>query len=230
VKIYTLILLSLSVLLFGSCAKDSSVYITTNTFANKEVIPEGFKADDSFSIATKQKGNALFTQEVSQKIATILTNRGFSVKKTSDVDYTLNFSFGMSKSTHTRDVAVFIPDYGHWYYHDYHYPYGYGYRIAYIPEEYTLFNKILLVEVYKNGSKKVGAMVPIWQGTAHTYEEDSNLRDAIDYLLVTVFQYFGRNTQRYIKSKMEENNEEVEKLRQEYFRPIGYIEKKEPTL
>lgn len=226
-KICKLILLNLSIFLIGSCAKESSMRITTNTFANKEVIPHGFKKHNSFSISTKQKGDSLFAQEVSQKIATILKNKGFTVKTTTDVDYNLNFSFGMKQSTHTRDVPVYIPDYGCWYYHHYHYPYGYGYgyRIAYIPEEYTLFNKILLIEVYKNSNNKTEKIAPVWQGTAHSYEEDSDLRDAIDYLLVTIFNHFGQNTQKYIKSKIEENNKEVEKLRQEYFQPIGYVGK-----
>ena len=219
-KFCKLILLSLSILLLGSCGKESGMRITTNTFANKKVIPQGFKKHSSFSISTKQKGDPLFTQEVSQKIATILKNKEFTVKTTSNVDYNLNFSFGMKKSTHTRDVPVYIPDYGHWHYHHYRHHYGYGYRIAYVPEEYTLFNKILLIEVYRNSINKTEA---IWQGTAHSYEEDSDLRDAIDYLLVTVFKHFGRNTQKYIQSKMEDNNKEVKKLRQEYFNRVDAL-------
>jgi hypothetical protein len=223
-KIYKLFLLNLSIILLGSCARESGMRVTTNTFANKEVIPQGFKKQTSFSISTKQKGDPLFTREVAQKIATILRNKGFTIKTTSDVEYNLNFSFAMSKSTHVRDVPVYIPDYGHWHYHHYHH--GYGFSIAYIPKEFTLFHKILLLEVYKNSGSRAERIVPVWQGTAHVYEEDSDLRDAIDYLLVTVFKYFGRNTKRYIKSKMEDDNEEVRKLRQEYFQPIGYIEKK----
>lgn len=226
-KIYKLVLLNLAIVLLGSCGKDSGMRITTNTFADQEVIPEGFERNASFSISTKQRGDRLFTQEVSQKIATILRDKGFVAKRTADADYTLNFSFGMKKSTHTRDVPVYVPDYGHWYYHDYHYPYGYGYgyRITYVPEEYTLFNKILLVEAYKNSGSKTEKAVPVWQGTAHSYEEDSDLRDAIDYLLVTVFKHFGRNTKKYIQSKMAEDNQEVKKLREEYFKPIGYKNK-----
>jgi hypothetical protein len=222
-KIFKTILLNILILLVGSCGKDSGMRITTNTFANKEEIPKGFKKQSSFFISTQQKGDSLFAQEVSQKIATILKNQEFTVKTSDDADYTLNFSFGVKQSTHTRDVAVYIPDYGHWHYHHYHAPYGYHYRIAYIPEEYTLFNKILLIEVYKNnnGSTKEE---PVWQGTAHSYEEDSDLRDAIDYLLITVFKHFGRNTQKYINSKIEENNEDVKKLRQDYFQPLGYVE------
>ena len=221
-KICKLILLSFPIILFCSCAKDGDMRITTNTFADKEVIPEGFEPNSSFSISTKQKGDRLFSQEVSQKIATILRDKDFVIKGTSYADYTVNFSFGMKQSTHTRDVPVYVPDYGHWYYHDYHHPYGYGYgyRITYVPEEYTLFNKILLVEVYKNSGNKSEKLKPIWQGTAHSYEEDSDLRDAIDYLLVTVFKHFGRNTQKYIQSKMAEDNQEVKKLREEYFKPI----------
>jgi hypothetical protein len=41
-------------------------------------------------------------------------------------------------------------------------------------------------------------------------------------LLITVFKHFGQNTQKYIKSKMEDNDAEVEKLRQEFFRPVGF--------
>ena len=219
-KVRNLILLTMSIILLGSCAKDSGMRITTNTFANKEIIPKGFQKNDSFSITTKQKGDELFAKEVSQKIATVLEDRGFVVKTDGDADFNLNFSFGMEKSTHTRDVPVYIPDYGYWCYH-HCCRYGCGYTIAYVPEEYTIFNKILLVEVYKNGKK-----IPVWQGTARSYEEHSDLRDSIDYLLITVFKNFGKNTQKYIKSKMERNDQEVIKLRQRYFKPIGYVEKK----
>jgi|SaaInlLV_10m_DNA_2_1039722.scaffolds.fasta_scaffold00107_16 hypothetical protein len=221
-KTHKFILLILPIILLGSCAKKSSIRITTNTFANKEVIPHGFEPGASFSVETTQKGNPLFTKEVSQKIATLLKSNGFETKTGRNINYNLKFSFGMKQSTHTRDVPVFIPDYGHWYYdsfYGYGYSHGYNYTVAYVPEEYTLFNKILLIEVYKKGDKET----PIWQGTAHSYQETSDLRNSIDYLLVTVLKHFGKNTQRYIKSKMKNNDPEVEKLRQEYFRPIGII-------
>jgi len=219
-RIHKLVLLSLSTILFASCGRDGGMRITTNTFANKEVIPYGFKPGDSFSISTKQKGDQLFAKEVSQKIASILTNKGFKLKSPHAADYNLRFSFGMKKSTHVRDVPVFIPDYGHWHYHHYYHPYGFGYRVAYVPEEYTLFNKILLIEVNKNRRFLTTKSTPVWQGTAHSYEEDSDLRDAIDYLLITVFRYFGVNTKKYMKSIMDEGDKEVERLRQEYFKPV----------
>ncbi len=227
-KIYKLFLLSISILLLSSCGKDTGMRITTNTFANKEIIPRGFKPNSTFSITAKQKGDQLFIQEVSQKIATLIKDQGFSVKTTGKADYDLIFSFGMEKSTHTRDVPVYVPDYGPWYYYNYYAPYryGYGYRVTYVPEEYTLFNKILLIEVYKNSS---GKKEPVWQGTAHSYEEDSDLRDAIDYLLVTIFKHFGRNTQKYINTRMEETNQDVQRLREEYFQPIDYTEKNNKT-
>ena len=212
----TLALLTLA--LFSSCIKDSDMRITTNTFANKKVIPKGFSSGSSFSVVAKQKGEELFSKEVSQKIATILKKQGFEIKEPRNADYNLTFAFGMKKSTHVRDVPVYIPDYGHWYYGHYHHRYAYGYTIAYVPEVYNLFNKILLIEVYKNGDK-----APIWQGTSSSYEEDSDLRDAIDYLLVTVFKHFGRNTRKYIVSKMAQDDPEVENLRIEYFQPaIGF--------
>ncbi len=124
-KICKFILLNLSILLLGSCAKESGMRIRTNTFANKEEIPEGFKEHTTFSISTKQKGDRLFSREVSQKIAAILKDKGFTVKTTDNADYALNFSFGITKSTHTRDVPVYIPNYGPWYYHRYpHHSYG----------------------------------------------------------------------------------------------------------
>jgi hypothetical protein len=211
------ILLIASILLFSSCGKDTGMRITTNTFANKEIIPDGFEKGTSFNIVTKQKGNELFTQEVVKKIATILNEKGFKIK-TLGADYKLNFSFAMEKSTHTRDVPVYIPNYGPWYYYDYYPYYRYGYNVAYVPEQYNLYNKILLVEVYEKGLLK---NKPVWQGTAHSYEEDSDLRDAIDYLLVTVFKYFGQNTPKNINSRMEENDASVNKLRDEYLRPTN---------
>ncbi|MBD3273319.1 DUF4136 domain-containing protein [Candidatus Dependentiae bacterium] len=216
-KIEKLILITTSILLFCSCGKDTGMRITTNTFANKEIIPKGFEKGASFSIKAKQKGDPLFVQEVSQKIATLLKENGFKVKE-NNADYKLNFSFAMEKSTHTRDVPVYIPDYGPWYYYDYYPYYRYRYRVVYVPEQYTLFNKILLIEVYEKGFWK---NKPIWQGIAHSYEEDSDLRDAIDYLLVTVFKYFGKNTPKRIRSKIEENDSNVNKLRQDYFKPIN---------
>lgn len=213
-KINKLFLLAISILLFSSCGKDTGMRITTNTFANKKLIPKGFKQGDSFSISAKQKGNELFSDEVSKKIATLLQDKGFKVTNSILSDYDIKFSFGMEKSTHTRDVPVYIPDYGPWYYNNYYHRYRYNYRVTYVSETYTLFNKILLLEVYKNGN-------PIWQGTAQSYEEDSDLRDAIDYLLVTVFKHFGKNTQKNIKTRIEDNDQRVQRLRQEYFQPLN---------
>jgi len=226
-KFRSFVSIGLAIFFLGSCAKDNSLRVTTNTFANKEIIPHGFKKGSSFSISTKQKGDPLFTKEVSQKIATILKDKGFVVKANGDADYELNFSFGMEKSIHVRDVPVYIPDYGCWHYHSCHgcCGCGYGYRVAYVPEEYTLFNKILLIEVFKETGLVSKERIPVWQGTAQGYEENSDLRDGVDYLLITVFKNFGKNTQKYVKSRMEKNDESVTRLRQRYFQPVGYQEK-----
>lgn len=218
-KSINLILLSISILLFSSCGKDTGIHITTNTFANKKIIPQGFRKGDSFSISTKQTGNKLFSNEVSKKITTLLQDRGFKSTNSLLANYNLKFSFGMEKSTHTKEVPIYIPDYGPWYYGRYYNNYRYNYMVTYVPKTYTLFNKILLIEVYKNGH-------PIWQGTAQSNQENSDLRDAIDYLLVTIFKHFGKNTQKNITTNIEKNNKNVIKLRTEYFQPLDSLLKK----
>ncbi len=216
-KLNKIILLNICILFFNSCTNDGSNYIRTNTFADTKIIPDGFKPGDSFYISPNQSVNKFFSAEISSKIATILKNKSFVVKEDSDsACYKLVFGLAMKDRTEVRNAPRYIPDYGPWYYDRHRYHHGYSYRIIYVPEEYTVFNKILFVEVYKNNDKNIA----VWQGTTNHLDDDSELRQTVDYLLVALFRHFGKNTKKYIKSRIRNYHKDVKKLREKYFKPI----------
>lgn len=207
-----------TLLFLGSCGKQH-VSVVSNAFADKSVIPRGFTPGDSFSIKPANENDELFSKEVGQKIKILLNDRGYRVK-TAGADYDLVFAFDMKKSKHTRLTPIYTPGYVPYYdpYYYHRYSYHHTYTTTYVPEQYTRFDKKLVVAVHDNtGIEKK----TIWSSAAVTSELDSDLRRTIDYLLITIFQNFGQDTAQAIETNINYGNAVVTDLRNRYLQPLG---------
>lgn len=213
------ILLSFFLLLLGSCGRQG-VNVTSSSFANLKSIPKGFPIGSSFAIISANKTHPLFSKEISEKITRILKQKGFSIESNTCANYHLVFDFGQESSVHTKNVPTYLPGYSTW--RRRRYCYYYPGTVIYTPQQYTLFNKIISIKVYpvKDSTEKE----PIWQSTTNAYEENSDLREAMDYLLVTAFKYFGKSTRKSIQTTINFDNKDVEKLRTNYFENIDTTE------
>jgi hypothetical protein len=111
--------------------------------------------------------------------------------------------------------------------------------INYIPQNYTLFHRVLDIAIFDlklyrkevqdrkeacswmqqfmhwiNGSepildKDIWPKVQVWEGRTVSSSENADLRVALDYLLVGMFDYFGKDTYGEISRAIDYNDKEV---------------------
>jgi hypothetical protein len=226
----------LALMFFCSCARQIS--ITSNAFADLQSIPYGFPMKSSFFIITGQNDyshltdqkiiigqndNPMLSKEVTHKIGKVLEEKGYLVDNIDNADYYLVFNFVMTSSKATMNVPLYIPGptqttqgniYGYGGYVGYQQQTQTSGSYIYVPKEYVFFHRGLYLQVYDAKlcrEKKQEAQ--LWQGSAISSGDSSNLRDIMNYLLITAFKYLGKNTQKDICANMSSNNKKVKKLR-----------------
>lgn len=191
--------------------------IKSNTFADARAIPQGFPLHSAFSVTPLLTDNQLLSKELTQKITKILTDKGYKVTKTPSAQYHLEFSYQMQSATRTVTVphyvsgpaqitqgTVFGSD-GCTHYQEQTQATG---TIVYTAEEQTYFITTLTLEVYDAQED-----VEIWQGSATTSTDSCDIRDTLDYLLVTAFKHFGKNTYKDVYANVQYKNKEISALR-----------------
>ncbi len=214
---YGIILAMLAcILLLPACGKQ--LRIKSNTFADAHVIPQGFPAGSAFSITPLQEDNRFLAKELTQKIGTILTQKGHHVTKTPFAQYHLEFSYDIRTATRTVTVPHYVSGPaqitqgtvcgtgGCMVYQEETQTPG---ALVYTQEEESYFITSLSIEVYDTQD------VEIWQGSASTASDSNDLRDTLDYLLITAFKHFGKNTHKEIYNSVNYSNKEVDRLRKE---------------
>ncbi len=208
------ILLFLLVLMAG-CTQYS---VSTNAFADVQLIPQGFEKNASFAIVSKHENDRLFTKEISHKLEKLIKEQGFAVKDEAASDYLLVFDFGMTSFKETVQVKKEIPgetvtkqgNTKTWGDHHLHKDYAEktesSSKTIYVPEERTYFTGTLQIDVCKENEV-------IWNVQTTSTGSSNDLRELIDYLLVSSFNYFGQNTHKKVVKKFDKDCDEVKQLR-----------------
>ncbi len=221
-KLHQLFLLLSSCFALHSCAR--YIETTTNTFADVVIIPQGFPQGSSFVIVPEQREHLMLSKEVSQKMTHLLHERGYRLADAQNADYLLHFNFAMTKDTKIIHVPTYIPgpvqtktgnvsgSEGSVHYDEQTQSSG---TVIYRPEERVFFNRELCIKVYDRHEEQV------WQGFSVSTGSSSDLREAIDYLLVSAFHYFGQNTKKNVELRLESENATVKWLKDE--RPHGHF-------
>lgn len=200
----------LATIFLTSCSR--YIDTNTNTFADITKIPGGFPYGSSFVIQAEQDENPLFSREVANKIAELLTFSGYRVTNNKSADYVLTFNFGMTSETRIVNVPTYIPGptettVGKIDSKDGRVSYEEkterGGSVIFTPEAVTLYNRELILTVYDRNNQEV------WQGSSLSTGSCSDLRDMMDYLLASSFQYFGHNTKRNVSLRINEKHPTV---------------------
>lgn len=204
-------------LTLASCSPEYRV--ATNAFVDWERIPGEFPLGSTFAVVSPQKGDVLFAKEVKRKIETLLQERGYFLASSAEANYSVVFDFGMTSSTSTVNVPRYLPGKtetkegsshgsrtGHTSYSEKKETTG---TVVYVQETYTSYRKAININVYEGK----GDRTPVWSGNAASSWGDDDLRAAIDYLLVSAFRYFGRNTGEYIYLDIKKGDEAVQRLK-----------------
>jgi hypothetical protein len=190
-----LILSSLLIFLIPSCGSRRAT-IVSNAFLDTAAIPYGFTMQSSFSIAHANAKDSMLAKEVSQKIEAALEDKGYTIADKNHAAYQLNFSYDMKKDINVMQTAKYVPGQTFWKFgkDGYEQMQSSG-TTVYTPEAITFFTKTLYMTVYSRDNAKD----PIWQITVSSTDENSDLREIMDYLITAAFKQFGKNTKKNIK-------------------------------
>ncbi len=195
------IAIGLLIILLASCGTSYST--KTDTFADVTAIPCGFPAKASFSISSVQQDNPLFVKEVTHKIATFLQQQGYIVCN-EQADFHLIFDCKMGSEKVIINTNHYVPGKtedrkgsikngnqkvkykesaavsGEW---------------KTVPEQRTHYTKMLSLRVTNDKEE-------IWNGSATSVGERGDLREAVDYLLYSIMNYFGSNTNKQLAKRV----------------------------
>jgi len=200
--------------------------ISVDTYADRYLIPNGFSIGSSFAIFPDKEDSSIFSKEVSQKIAQILKDRGYKLESVKKADYVLVFNSAITSTTTKINVPKYIPGETHTtsgsvsgnsgYVGSYSERTESSGKIVYVEQDYTFFTRGVSVYVYDaKRYRKDKQEDQVWSGLAISSGENNDLRYVVDYLLVSVFSYFGDNTNKSVKINMAEDDEKVRHLRAE---------------
>ena len=181
-------------LALGGCAEYYSVSVdgfaeTTNPMPQNARI---------FVVADPNSENPLFDKEIKAKIVKLLEARSFQPADDPAAEYRLTFHFGM-RSRLIEDVE-FVDGYGLMGRHNVIVNGGY-----YAPYVRSIWDEMLRIKVFR------GSTV-IWVGEAVTSKYYADKRQAINYLLVGAFEFFGRNTGRQETVEIKEKDPRLAEL------------------
>jgi hypothetical protein len=149
-------------------------------------------------ITNKEAKDPEMEQEFKAKIEKLLDLKGYVLTAFAQADYYLVFAYGQGQG---GAVPVPMPVYG-----PRPYPYGGGYYRPYgfapVPDYYPprvqqLYDRWLVVNVIEGPRyRDKGEFQRVWQGEARSTGYSPNLRATINFLLVTLFEDFGKSTGR----------------------------------
>jgi len=157
--------------------------------------------------------NPIFEKEIKRKTEKLLSLYGYVPSAKEELaDYRLSFEVGVD----ARDVA------GYGYYHTpirigygHQWNHYYGSYGVYFPYARSVYNHWLILRLSDTGrlnpSRK--GMVE-WVGEAATVRYSADLREAINYLLVGSFEYFGQDTKKRMTVTIDENNPILKEIMQ----------------
>jgi hypothetical protein len=201
----------------SSCGFRKRVHVETNTYVDKESIPEGFAKHTSFKVIPTKYTRSLETKEIKNNIENILIKQGYQTSH-DNPDYYLLFAHSVEKDKATRTAFDFIPGKTETtqgsissIYPSFSQPVMYTEekktpsKIVTYEKEYDLFVKHLYIEVYhhKEYINDTEAYCT-WQGHTTTGQEDRDFRKAQNYLLTSLFTYFGQSTEKTISNSYTE--------------------------
>ena len=241
--------LLLPILMLTSCSKR----IEIQTYADVDYLPHGFVRGTSFFVFINPNiNNALLNKEVIKKTSRILKNKGYKVKDKKSAEYYLLINYGQETKKRTIHVPVSVGQthvstignaygsasgnaYGNGSASSVHYSANGSANIsgfttatqtAFVPQEINVFNKTVLLQVYDAEKyRDLEKEELIWQGAACNFDEDGDLRDSLDYLFVSAFEYFGKNTQKSIQLKINTGDRKVKNIRKAYAQDPQKVQK-----
>lgn len=199
----------------SSCARHYT--ISTHSFSDFTDIPYGFAKGSTFQLfAQEPLDNPLFEKELSHKIGQMLWKKGY-IPTEEKGDYALHFKIKSIPFTKTVNVPKYISGTTqkkagkkvgsvNLSYEETTEECG---KTIYVPEIWTYYDQEFTMMVYQD--QKL-----LWTGSSQIIDTHNDLRDLLDYLLITSFRYFGQNSKKKIEIVMSEKDEELRLMRNDF--------------
>lgn len=222
-KIYKLVVMIISVLFLASGCFWRRASVSSTTFADSDKIPYGFSHQSSFCVLNTNSDNPLLSKEIRKKIEQLLTQKGFVIQDKNTANYYLVFETNIESSKHLVNNLHYIPgttqntqgNLGNLLFNQKTTSSG---TFQYVPEEITIFTGSINIYVYDatEHRKWFGKEVLVWSGSAASSGDNPDLRELIDYLLVSIFKDFGLSSGKLItRTIWASETEELKKARLE---------------
>jgi len=180
----------------GTAGCTTTYRVHVNTFSQlKEPLSKG----NSIYVAIDPNSrNPILAGRIAGKMRAILQDLGYSAaEKPEAAQYTLTFRAGVDTSNYLNYTPVSRPYGGYYGPYGFHHGFGWGYT-TYVPYIETVYAHWLETRLYSQGDIIKGKAQPLWIGEAVLGMDDPELRQAVNYLLAGLMEYFGADTQRWV--------------------------------
>jgi hypothetical protein len=202
---------ALTLILVAACgAGCTPTYrVHVNTFSQfDEPLSQG---QSIFVAVDPNSRNPILGRQIAAKIGTMLEDLGYrAAKQPEDARYTLTFRAGVDSSEYLSYMPVSRPYGGYYglYGSGFHRGFGWGYT-TYMPFIETVYTHWLEARLYGQSDIIKGKTQPLWIGEALVGMDDPELRQAVNFLLVGLMEYFGTDTGRWVTTKLEKDDPRV---------------------
>jgi len=195
----------------GATGCTSSYRVHVNTFSEvKEPLGQGASI---YVAVDPNSRNPILAGTIATKIRAMLDDLGYNTpEKGEAAQYRLTFRAGVNTSSYLDYVPVSRPFGGYYGFYGggFHHGFGYGYTV-YEPYIESFYSHWLEMRLHGQGDLAKGK-TPLWIGEAIVGTEDPELRQAVNYLLVGLMEYFAADTQHWVSLTIKENDPRIEGL------------------
>ena len=219
-RFLTLILVGFLMVAGGGCAATKTYQVQVNGYTDPGA--PFFAPGAAVCVLEDQKAqNLLLEKEVKAKIEKLLEKNHYSPAPYDQAQYYVSFAYGMGTP---QTVSVGGPTWsvgvgfgtGWWgpsAAYGVYWP-GWG---PYYTEPRPLYDRWLRLTVVEGKTyRESGKSQPLWVGEARSTGSSSDLREIMNFLLIAVFEQFGKNTGKAIPTQIKHKDPrilELEKVR-----------------
>jgi hypothetical protein len=204
----TLLLLLAAVGLAG-CTPTYRVHV--NAFSQlKEPLTRG---EAIYVVVDPNSRNPILADKIAAKIRMMLQDLGYvAAEKRETAPHTLTFHAGVDRSAYVDYLPVSRPWGGYYGFRGgFHRGFGFGYT-AYEPFLETVYSNWLDMRLFGPAKAAKTNTQPLWIGEAVVGTDEPELRQAVDYLLVGLMEYFAEDTQHWVTVPIQKNDPRAEGL------------------
>lgn len=163
-------------------------------------------------VATYEKSrNPLFDKEVKRKIEQLFRRDGYVPSAKEELaDFRLGFEIGIDSRKLSALGSPYVPTKtGYGGYSRHHY-FAYS---TYVPYAEITYDEWLMLKVSDTGRlnpARKGTVV--WVGEAVTSRISADIREAINYLLIGTFEYFGQDTKHRMRIELSADDPRIKEI------------------